>query len=188
MARTVLDRADVVRALAGVFRKRGFEGASLSVIQREAGVGRGSLYHFFPEGKTDMARAVLEQVGEWFEERVFVPLRTATDATTAVEAMSKEVSEYFISRERVCLFAAMALGEDQGIFTGVIRSYFTDWVDALTAALRSGGLPPQESADRALDAVAAIQGGLILARAYDDDETLLGIVARTEQHLLAPHR
>ena len=32
-------------------------------IQQETGVGRGSLYHFFPEGKTDMARAVLDQVG-----------------------------------------------------------------------------------------------------------------------------
>ncbi|WP_037141817.1 TetR/AcrR family transcriptional regulator [Rhodococcoides fascians] len=188
MARLVLDRADVVLALAGVFRKRGFEGASLSVIQREAGVGRGSLYHFFPEGKTDMARAVLEQVAEWFEERIFTPLRTATDATSAIAATSKEVSDYFISRERVCLFAAMALGEDQGIFTGAVRSYFTDWVDALTAALRSGGLAPQEAADRALDAVAAIQGGLILARAYGDDDTFLGIVARTEQQLLAPPR
>jgi TetR/AcrR family transcriptional repressor of lmrAB and yxaGH operons len=186
MARTVLDRADVVHSLAGVFRKRGFDGASLTVIQREAGVGRGSLYHFFPEGKTDMARAVLEQVDEWFEERIFIPLRTATDTATAVEAMSKEVSEYFISRERVCLFAAIALSEEQGIFTDAVRSYFTDWVDALAAALCSGGLDPQEAAAHALDAVASIQGGLILARAYDDDATFLGIVARTKQHLLAP--
>ncbi|WP_156516114.1 TetR/AcrR family transcriptional regulator, partial [Rhodococcus sp. EPR-147] len=75
MARTVLERSDAVRALADVFRKRGFESGSLSVIQQETGLGRGSLYHFFPAGKTDMARAVLEQVGKWFEEQIFVPLR-----------------------------------------------------------------------------------------------------------------
>ncbi|GAA1593183.1 TetR/AcrR family transcriptional regulator [Actinoplanes couchii] len=186
MARTVLDRSDVVRALAGVFRKRGFEAGSLSVIQQQTGVGRGSLYHFFPNGKTDMAAAVLQQVSDWFEDRIFTPLRLARNAGEAIEAMSREVAEYFTSRERVCLFAAMTLGEEQDTFADEVRSYFTDWVDALAAALRTGGLPPLEAADRAVDAVAAIQGGLILARAYGDDATFLGIVARTEQRLLAP--
>ena len=50
MARTVLDRSDAVRALAGVFRKRGFEAGSLSVIQQETGLGRGSLYPIALEG------------------------------------------------------------------------------------------------------------------------------------------
>lgn len=188
MARTVLDRSDVVVALAGVFRRRGFEGGSLSVIQQETGVGRGSLYHFFPEGKTDMARAVLQQVSEWFEEKIFEPLRTATDPHRAIQDMSREVGEYFVSRERVCLFAAITLGEEQEIFAQAVRTYFTDWVDALAGVLRTAGLSREESADRALDAVAAIQGGLILARAYADDQTFLGIVERTEKALLAPIR
>jgi AcrR family transcriptional regulator len=188
MARTVLDRSDVVLALAGVFRRRGFEGGSLSVIQQETGVGRGSLYHFFPEGKTDMARAVLDQVSDWFEEKVFVPLRTATDPQQAIADMSREVAEYFVSRERVCLFAAITLGEEQETFATSVKKYFTDWVDALAGVLKSAGLSPLEAADRALDAVAVIQGGLILARAYDDDATFLGIVDRTEKSLLAATR
>lgn len=185
MARTVLDRSDVILALAGVFRRRGFEGGSLSAIQQEAGVGRGSLYHFFPEGKTAMARAVLDQVSDWFEEKVFVPLRTATDPRQAISDMSREVAAYFISRERVCLFAAVTLGEEQETFAEEVKTYFTDWVDALAGVLRAAGLLPQDAADRALDAVAAIQGGLILTRAYGDDQTFLGIVDRTEKSLLA---
>ncbi|WP_312170859.1 TetR/AcrR family transcriptional regulator [Microbacterium sp.] len=184
MARTVLDRSDVVRALAGVFRKRGFEGGSLSFIQQETGVGRGSLYHFFPEGKTDMARAVLDQVAEWFDEKIFVPLRTATDARQAIADTSREVAEYFISRERVCLFAAITLGEEQETFAEAVRAYFTDWVDALTQVLTTTGLTREMAREHALYAVAAIQGGLVLARAYGDDQTFLGIVNRTEKGLL----
>ncbi|MDT0182082.1 hypothetical protein Q9S36_18050 [Microbacterium sp. ARD31] len=100
-----------------------------------------------------MARAVLDQVRDWFEEKIFVPLRTAADPQHAS-----------------------------------VRAYFSGWVDALAGTLRLTGLTPQESATRALDAVAAIQGGLILARAYGDDETFLGIVDRTEKALLAPAR
>jgi TetR/AcrR family transcriptional repressor of lmrAB and yxaGH operons len=184
MVRTVLDRSDVVLALAGVFRKRGFEAGSLSVIQQETGIGRGSLYHFFPEGKKDMAAAVLENVQDWFETHVYTPLRTTQDPTEAIHIMMNEVARYFTSRERVCLFAVMTLGEEQETFAIEVRSYFSDWVEALAGALRSAGLPPQLAVDRAIDAIATIQGGLILARAYDDDATLLGIIARTERHLL----
>lgn len=188
MARTVLDRSDVVLALAGVFRRRGFESGSLSVIQQETGVGRGSLYHFFPQGKADMAAAVLAQVGDWFEERVFAPLRTTEDTSDAVAAMVREVGAYFTARERVCLFAAMTLGDERATFADTVRQYFTDWVEALAGSLRRGGLPAGEAGERAVDAVATIQGALILARAHDDDTTLLSILARVERRLLASHR
>ncbi|UFU14269.1 hypothetical protein LQK89_00825 [Curtobacterium sp. C1] len=42
--------------------------------------------------------------------------------------------------------------------------------------------------ERAIDAVATIQGALIPARAHDDDTTLLSILARVERRLLASHR
>lgn len=185
MARTVLDRSDAVRALAGVFRRRGFEGASLSVIQQETAIGRGSLYHFFPAGKTDMARAVLDEVQSWFDENVFVPLRTTADAVEAVTTMSRAVDEYFTSRDLVCLFAAMTLGDEQDTFAGDVRRFFTDWTDALAGVLRRGGIAGPAAADLALDAVATIQGALILARALDDAAVSSAIVARTNRRLLS---
>lgn len=188
MARTLLDRSDAVRALAGVFRTRGFDGSSLSVIQNDTGIGRGSLYHFFPDGKKDMARAVLDEVQSWFEQHVFTPLLSAgheAEAEAAIRATSRDVADYFVSRERICLFAAMTLGEEQAAFTESVQAYFTGWVEALSAALRAAGLTPKAATAEALDAVAAVQGGLILARAYGSDETLLGIVDRAEQRLIA---
>ncbi|ABM08911.1 TetR/AcrR family transcriptional regulator [Paenarthrobacter aurescens] len=185
MPRTLLERSDAVHALAGVFRRRGFESSSLSVIQQEAGIGRGSLYHFFPDGKTDMARAVLDQVSDWFEDEVFAPLRSATDAADAVSAMTKAVSDYFVSRENVCLFAAMTLGEEKETFAGEVKTYFADWVDALAALLHRGGLDLEDAHENALDAVAVIQGGLIITRAYADETTFLGVMERVERRLLS---
>ena len=70
MARTIAERPDAVLALANTFRLHGFEGASLSVISAETGLGKGSLYNFFPGGKEEMARAVLDEVNTWFRTRV----------------------------------------------------------------------------------------------------------------------
>ncbi|TMV66254.1 helix-turn-helix transcriptional regulator, partial [Thioclava sp. BHET1] len=62
MARLIRERADVVPLLAEVFRDCGYEGTALSKITAATGLGKGSLYNFFPGGKEEMAEAVLAHV------------------------------------------------------------------------------------------------------------------------------
>ena len=49
----------MIPVVAEVFRAHGYEGATLSVITEATGLGKGSLYHFFPGGKEELAAAVL---------------------------------------------------------------------------------------------------------------------------------
>ena len=95
MPRVVKERSDVVPALAEVFREHGFEGASLSIIEERTGVGKGSLYHFFPGGKEEMATTVLAEIDEWFNANVFRPLKEQTDPHQAIEDMLRAVDAYF---------------------------------------------------------------------------------------------
>ena len=53
-------RIELLNALSDVFRKRGYEGATLAELAAAANLGRASLYHHFPGGKAEMARQVLE--------------------------------------------------------------------------------------------------------------------------------
>jgi AcrR family transcriptional regulator len=64
-------RAELVDAAARVFARRGFDGASIEQIAREAGYSTGAIYWHF-EGKDDLFLAVYERyattrVGEWDE-------------------------------------------------------------------------------------------------------------------------
>src|SRR6516165_9436370 len=68
-------RSELIAALAEVFREHGFHGASLDLISRRTGLGKGSLYHAFPGGKEQMAAEVLANIDAWFEQNVFTPLR-----------------------------------------------------------------------------------------------------------------
>ena len=71
MPREIAERRDAIPALGEVFREHGFSGSSLAEISQHTGLGKGSLYHFFPGGKTEMAEAVLDDITNWFEENVF---------------------------------------------------------------------------------------------------------------------
>jgi AcrR family transcriptional regulator len=180
----VAERADVLPALAEVFREHGFEGASLALIGERTGLGKGSLYHFFPGGKEEMAAAVLAEIDGWFEQHIFQPLREE-DPRRAVPEMIRAVDGYFRSGRRVCLVGALALGDVRDRFGAAIRGYFAAWTDALAQALERAGRDEAVARDRAEDAVAAIQGALVLARALDDPAAFRRSLARIEARLMA---
>ncbi|CCD97907.1 TetR/AcrR family transcriptional regulator [Bradyrhizobium sp. STM 3809] len=165
--RTLYERDDVIPLIAEVFREHGFEGSSLSRITESTGLGKGSLYHFFPGGKDEMARAVLAHVDGWFEREIYTPLRDAAP-DGAIAQMWRGVDDYFRSGRRVCLVGAFALDDTRDRFAAVIASYFTRWIDALRDALVRGGWPAAQAADAAEEVVAGIQGALVLARATND--------------------
>jgi TetR/AcrR family transcriptional repressor of lmrAB and yxaGH operons len=168
MARMVAERSDAVASLAEVFREHGYEGASLALIGKATGLGKGSLYHFFPNGKEEMVQAVLVEIEQWFENSVYSPLRDGDDADAAIVAMLDEAAKYFRSGRRVCLVGALAVANTRDLFAQAIRGYFVAWVDALQAALVRQGRDAEQARLLSEDAVLAIQGAIVLSRALDD--------------------
>ena len=192
MARQIAERADAIPPLAEVFREHGYDGASLSLITKATGLGKGSLYHFFPGGKTEMMEAVLADIDRWFETKVFAPLTEASDAKAAIAAMFTAVSAYFRSGERVCLVGVLGLSESGNRFAEMLSGYFTRWIDALEVALGKGGVVSETARDLAEDTVAGVQGAIVLARAMRSAavfERVTGqLQSRLQQALDEPRR
>ncbi|HEX7986494.1 MAG TPA: TetR/AcrR family transcriptional regulator [Duganella sp.] len=181
MARVMGERGDVVPLLAEVFRAYGYEGASLARISEGTGLGKGSIYNFFPGGKEEMADAVLADIDNWFRERVFQPLRH--DAGRGVADMLTAVGRYFLSGRKVCLVGVFALGHERDRFAERVRAYFAEWIDALALALERGGRAAGVARELAEDAVGAIQGALVLARAADEPELFMRTLERLRRRL-----
>ncbi|MBZ9813168.1 TetR/AcrR family transcriptional regulator [Mesorhizobium sp. CA7] len=179
MRRIAPDHDQLLAIVAEVFREHGYEGASLALIGEAAGLGKGSLYHFFPGGKEEMARAVIAHIDGWFGDNVFAPLRDGGDPSAGIEQMLAATDSYFRSGRRVCLIGAFALEASRDLFASQIRDYFGRWVAHLADALARVGHGKTEAVELAEETVAAIQGALTLARAADD----AGVFSRTLRRL-----
>ncbi|WP_137130699.1 TetR/AcrR family transcriptional regulator [Rhizobium sp. FY34] len=175
MARLIAERHDVVPALGEVFRRFGFEGASIARITAHTKLGKGSLYHFFPGGKDEMAEAVLGHIRDWFETEVFIPLMQEPPAQ-AIESMFASVEQYFHSGRRICLVGAFAMDETRDRFSKAVGGYFQRWIDALGSALSRAGMTEIEAENVATEVVGGIQGAIVLARALDDDQRFTVII------------
>lgn len=162
--------------LAEVFRRHGYEGASIGRIVDETAAGRSSLYHFFPGGKDEMADAVLESVAAWFDRNVFAPL-DLLPPDAALAQMSAAADDYFHSGQRICLLGAFALDQTRDVFAARISAYFARWLDSLTGCLVRSGHGADDARTRARQMIATIQGGIVLARASGDDQAFRAALA-----------
>ncbi len=54
-------KLQLISILDDVFRRRGYEGATLAELSRACGLGKASLYHHFPGGKDEMANLLLRR-------------------------------------------------------------------------------------------------------------------------------
>src|SRR5260370_28701857 len=135
MARSIAERADVLPQLAEVFRAHGYEGATLALISDATGLGKGSLYNFFPGGKEHMAMEVLDSIDRWFVDNIYTPLRTSTDPAKGIVDMFVAVDDFFCSRQRGCLVGARGLVAPRDLFCRKGQNYFSARVACRAAAL-----------------------------------------------------
>jgi TetR/AcrR family transcriptional regulator, lmrAB and yxaGH operons repressor len=169
LARTVFEKSDVVPLVAETFRELGYEGASFSRITQRTGLGKGSLYHFFPGGKEEMAATVLAEIDAWFIENIFEPLERHAPEV-AIAQMWTEVEAYFQSGQRICLVGAFALDATRERFAPSIERYFTRWIEALGSTLIRSGRDTDTAKNLAEDIVLSLQGALVLARAMRNNK------------------
>ncbi len=73
MALQTIDDHSLAESLFDVFRSRGYEGATLSLLSEVTGLKKSSLYHRFPAGKDDMVKAVVLYVSSQLHTHIIEP-------------------------------------------------------------------------------------------------------------------
>jgi TetR/AcrR family transcriptional repressor of lmrAB and yxaGH operons len=135
-----MPRDEVVRRLMAVFREHGYDGASLAELSRASGLGKSSLYHYFPGGKEDMARAVLEEVERWLAEHVVAPLAASGPPAQRLSRMAAALDGLYDGGRAACLLGNMLVGDSRRLFIRPLKAAFGAWVAALAALARDAGM------------------------------------------------
>ena len=174
----------VVASLLRTFRRNGYDGASLSRLSDETGLRRASLYHHFPGGKEDMARAVVVSAGKDFQDAVLAPLQGSGTPEERVAGMAAALSAFYDGGKEACVLALMTIGEGRDALAPEVREGLQGWIDAFTAVVAEAGRPEPVARERAQNAVARVQGALVLARGLGDTAVFERTIADLPRDLL----
>jgi TetR/AcrR family transcriptional repressor of lmrAB and yxaGH operons len=158
-------RTNMVDGAVRLLATQGVEGTSFSEVLAAADAPRGSVYHHFPGGKSELVHAALDRASE--------------RSLAAMEALrgrsAPEVLEHFLALWRGlldnsnlnagCAVLAVTVTGPESDIHDHVGSIFKAWTDLLTDLFVAGGLRVDAAHRMATLTIAATEGAIVLTRA-----------------------
>ena len=159
-------RVHRVESAAALISAHGAHAASFSLVLKNSGAPRGSIYHHFPEGK----RQLTEEAMRLASSRVLEYQRQLI-ATTPLEVLNHFIALWrsvVVASDgaRGCAIAGVAVDADSpsDSLIDVAAEIFRSWTSLLKEQLIATGSDEDNAAALAVTTLAALEGALILCR------------------------
>lgn len=177
----------LIFAATRLFRQRGYDGTGLAEVLSEAGVPKGSLYHHFPDGKSDLACAA----ADWTASEIIRVINDSfTDApdwrhgvTTFCFKMAK-LFDILNSADACPIFGLLFEGPDQDKFRNRAEAAFNRIIAAAARHGETQGMSTESAHEAAETFMIGFQGSWTLARMRRNAATLRNLPARLYGPLL----
>lgn len=175
MARPDRSRAALLDTAATLFRRQGYAATGLNQILDEAGVQPGSLYHHFPQGKQQLAAAVVDRNGAAIEQLLRRLLAGRLSVADIVDRwVDVLVAGLTADRRDGCPIEPIATESVHAspLVREASARVFSGWCKAIEQRLLAEGLSATEAESVAVALISLIEGALILSRVAGDADAL----------------
>jgi AcrR family transcriptional regulator len=160
-------RARMIQSAVVLFRERGVHGTSFNDVLEHSGAPRGSIYHHFPGGKAQLAEEATRYAGEFIAAGLARSLES-DDPVAAIRAFAATWREILRTSdfESGCpIMSATLEGERSPGARDAAAATFARCESLLADAFVRAGVEPARARALGTLAIAAVEGGIVLARA-----------------------
>jgi TetR/AcrR family transcriptional repressor of lmrAB and yxaGH operons len=161
-------RGAIVRAAATLFRRNGYTATGINDIAALAGAPKGSLYHYFPDGKDQIGEAAVRFAGRGVVATLEKLEQEHASAAGMVQAYCRLLKGWMAKsgfRDGCPISTTLLESAPQSAAIAAAgREAFAAWQGVITRALLRDGFSKAEARRLSTLAVSAIEGALILAR------------------------
>ncbi|BBY63648.1 TetR/AcrR family transcriptional regulator [Mycolicibacterium helvum] len=175
-------RTKMLVSAAEVLRERGAAGVTIDEVLARSGAPRGSVYHHFPEGRSQILREALD----FASYEISASLDEAAKESTAVllrrfvQLWENALLTSDYTAGCPVLAAAVGSGEDEHQLTTVAGEIFSRWRDATKQSYLRDGFEAAEASGLADITLAALEGAVVLCRSVRSLQPLHDVTAQLE--------
>lgn len=180
-------RERMVVSAALLIRERGARATAISDVLEHSGAPRGSAYHYFPGGRTQLLCEAVDYAGE----HVAAVISGADDGRQLLDTLIDKYRRQLLDSDfrAGCPIVAVSVeaGEQHDAERMVIEraaAVFDRWTDLIAARFIADGIAPQRARELAVMATTSLEGAIVLARVRRDLMPL-DVVHRQLRDLLA---
>ncbi|EIV92692.1 TetR/AcrR family transcriptional regulator [Frankia sp. QA3] len=184
-------RERIVQATSRLMQRQGCEATGLKQISQEAHATLGSVYHFFPGGKTELTIAAIAYGDREFSEFLRAALERVDDPAEAITACADRLAEELRDSGWLdgCPVTTTAL-ESAGRVPDIQRAAeqaFANWRGLVDDKLRRSGFPEDVARDLAHTVINTLEGAEMSAQ-VSQSETPLHLAGRHLARLVNSYR
>lgn len=155
-------RARIVLATARLLQRQGYEATGMKEIAREANATLGSIYHFFPGGKQELAVEAIRHSNREYADGLRPGLDSSSDPGEAIIACTRILAEYLRESDWVCgcpvsATALETLGRTPEIQRAVADAYQV-WQDLVFDMLRRADIAEDDARALACTIMNTVEG------------------------------
>lgn len=175
-------RERMLRSAVTLFRERGVHGTSFSDVLAHSRAPRGSLYHYFPGGKAQLAEEATRYAGEFIAAGLAAAL-AERDPVAAIRSFAEVWRDILRSSDfnSGCpILSATLEGERSPAARDAAGAAFARLEDLLAKGFREQGVSEHRARSVATLSIAAIEGAIVLARAHRSSAPLERVVEELE--------
>ncbi|MFG2912425.1 TetR/AcrR family transcriptional regulator [Kitasatospora sp. NPDC048298] len=170
-------RERIVRATSRLLQRQGYEGTGIKQISREAEATLGSVYHFFPGGKQELAAEAIRHGDEEFAVLLRAGLGSSPDLGTAMTSCTRLLATELRRSDWQdgCPITSTAL-ETVGrapVIEEAVAEAFANWRALVTDRLRAAGIREEDARELAGTVIGALEGAELAAQVARSEEPLL---------------
>lgn len=170
----------MIDSAVALLRERGAAGVTVESVLARSGAPRGSVYHHFPGGRSELILAAARQAGNHIAAMIDESVADG-DPHAVFDRFVEFWKHALITTDYLagCPIAALAVDshQDTSEAAELVRVAFTRWHLGLENLLTAHGFPPQRARRLATLVVSAIEGAVILCRAHRDAGPLDDVLA-----------
>ena len=166
-------RERMVVSAALLIRERGARATAIADVLEHSGAPRGSAYHYFPGGRTQLLCEAIDYAGDYIAAKIARSAQTVDVVDALVEGYRVQLTR--TDYRAGCPVVAVTVeapdpeGKDQATpAIGRAAAAFALWTDLLTNRLVGDGIEAARAEELATLVTASIEGAIILARAARD--------------------
>lgn len=169
-------REHILQTTCDLMEKQGYHGTGLNEIVKESGAPKGSLYHYFPEGKEQITSEAIMQAGQATARRIQDGVRGNTNAAEAIHDFVLNVADHvessgFAAGSPLTAVALETVTKSERI-NSACREAYTLLVTAFKEKLLASGYSKAKADELGTFIIAAMEGGIILSRTYHTGDPL----------------
>ncbi|NTY61343.1 TetR/AcrR family transcriptional regulator [Mycolicibacterium sphagni] len=175
-------RTKMLVSAAEVLRERGAAGVTIDEVLARSGAPRGSVYHHFPEGRSQILREALDYAG--YEISASLDEAAKESTTVLLRRFVQLWENALLTSDYTAgcpvLAAAVGSGEDEHQLTAVAGEIFSRWRDAAKQSYLRDGFDTAEASALADITLASMEGAVVLCRSVRSLQPLHDVTAQLE--------